>query len=142
MIVKYWQLAWQDKIGSSDPDVNLTRRPAHRGGSFEFAWKIVLAFPTYDMFSYLILFSLLAALLTQISGFQYGTWFGTSGAQRVLNCIARSIAGICQQAICRAECLMAAVYKAGAPPGLPCATPDQVLQISRQYSEPALSAAV
>jgi len=122
--------------------VNLTHRPAHWGGSFEFAWKIVFAFPTYDMFSYLILFSLLTELLTQISSFQYGTQYGTSGVRRVLQSIARFCAGICQQTICRAECLMAAVFKAGAPPGLLRATPDHRLLIFRQSAEPTLIAAV
>jgi hypothetical protein len=70
------------------------------------------------MFSSLILFSLLAALLTQISIQQHqsdhlcfnSSWFHTwTDWQPAMSC---------QPAISHISCLIAAVYKGGAPPGL------------------------
>ncbi len=112
--------------------MNLTHRPARGSGSFEFAWKIVSTFPTYDMFSSLTLLSLLAALLTQISIRQHQsdplcfnsrwshTWTDWQPAMS------------CQLAISHISCLLTAVYKGGVPPGLHLVALVQLLRYLSQ----------
>ena len=115
--------------------MNLTHRPARGSGSFEFAWKIVLTSLTYDMFSLLILSSLLAVLLTKISILQHRSERFRFSGPRIPTRIDWRTARSCQLASWRMDCFFAAMYKAGAPPGLHTVMLAEVPRVFEQSSD-------
>jgi hypothetical protein len=102
------------------------------GGSFEFAWKIVSASPTYDMFPILFLFSLLAGLLNEISGIPRGLKAICTSRLSFQPQVDWRPAMSLQLANWRADCLFATVYEGGAPPGLRVGLSDLMLRHLQQ----------